>query len=122
MADQLFLATLRSVRPAYRWRSRLDGVFYTFRCAYNTRRRLWHLDLRTSEGEALVLGIPILVGVSLLEPWRGLAGFPPGQIIAQDTTGQDRDPGRQDLRGVVRLIYRPEADVLAAEGTASEVR
>ena len=122
MSDRQQLAVLRSVRPAFSWRSRLDGVFFELRVVYNSRRHKWTIDVRDSEGTALVLGLPLLVGISLLEPWRGLIGFPPGQLFADDTTDNDRDPERNDLRGVVRLIYRPAADVATLAGTALEVR
>lgn len=122
MADQIFLAPLRSLRPEFDWRSRLEGTFYTFRAAYNTRRKLWHLDLGDADGSPLALGHPLLSGISIFEPFRGLIGFPPGQILLEDTSGAGRDPGRNDLRGDFRMKYRPLADVLELEGTALGVR
>lgn len=121
MADLQILAPLRSVRPAFNWRDRLDGTFYLLRMSFNTRRKLWAVDLRASDGSALKLGISGVVGVSLFEPWRGLVGFPPGQLFLEDTEGLFVDPGRRDLLGRVRMGYRPEADVLAAAGTDAEL-
>lgn len=120
MADQLMLAPLRTDRPDFGWRSRLDDVFYRFELHFNTRKRAWFLHVLGDDGTPLVYGLSLVTGTDLLGPF-GNSAFPPGQLFVEDTAGQDREAGRHDLRGELRLIYRPAADVAAHAGTATEV-
>lgn len=121
MADQIILATQRTERPAYRFRVRLDGVFFQVRLVYVSRKQRWILDLSDDQVEPLALAIPVVTGPSLLQPFTGRRDFPAGQLFAQDLTGADRDAGRNDLRDDIALIYRPAEDVAAAAGTDAEV-
>lgn len=121
MADQVLIATQRTDRPAYRFRSRLDGSVYGLRLVYVSRSKRWHVDVSNEDGEPIIEGLRVVTGISLLEPWRGAPGFPPGQLFAVDPSGRSRDPGRFDLRADIRLVYRPAADVAAAAGTPDEV-
>lgn len=104
-----------------RFRELLDGTWYGFRLAYNTRMRWWVLDLASADGRDLVLGMRVVVGCSLLAPFRR-PELPPGDLFAVDAIGEDQDPERWHLQSRVELVYRPIADVIAARGTASEVR
>lgn len=119
MAEQILAPPRFSSSTEIHWRERLDGEWYGLRLAYNTRMKWWTLDLEASDGAALWSGIRVVTGVNLNVPV--VDGAPPGQIFALDVEGQNRDPGRQDLRGPVVLFYRPQADVAAAVGTALEV-
>jgi hypothetical protein len=121
MSDQHVLAPLRTTRPAFRWRSRLDGTVYGFRLAYNTRNDRWYLDVQTADGTAVVSGLRVSTGVSLLAPFGENPNLPPGQLFVRDDSGADREPGLAAFRSDHRLIYRPEADVELAAGTSNEV-
>jgi hypothetical protein len=121
VTDLVLAAPRLDSRPALRFRTLLDGAWYGFRLAYNTRMQAWYLDLETSDGSLVLAGMRIAVGTNLLRPF-GDGRLPPGQLFALDVEGQDRDPGRFDLSGPIQLLYRPEADVAAAAGTADEVR
>lgn len=114
------LAPLRTDRPGYGWRSRLDDVFYRFELHFNQRKRGWFLHIAQDDGTALAKGLSLVTGTDLLGPF-GSADFPPGQLFVEDTSGQDRHAGRHDLRGELRLIYRPAADVASHVGTDTEV-
>lgn len=120
MTDLVLTAARLVERPALRWRSLLDGGWYGFRLAYNTRLQWWTLDVEGDDGSPLVAGLRVTTGTSLLRPF-GDVRLPPGQLFAQDVEGQDRDADRYALAGPIQLVYRPVADVEAAAGTAAEV-
>lgn len=122
MADDIqILAPLRSARPAFDWRNKLDGITYQFVFRYNTRNKRYALDFRSADGTDLQLGIALVEGVSLLEVRRGFAGFPPGQLFIVNTEGKGTNPGRNDFRGRSQLKYRALADVERLAGTAEEL-
>ncbi len=120
MGDQILTAAQQLTRGAGSFRVLLDGTWYGLRLCFNTRMRSWTLDVAAADGTPLVLGLRVVVGVSLLAP-IGVQGLPRGQLFAVDALGEGRDPGRDDLRERVELVYRPAADVAALAGTSSEV-
>lgn len=121
MADLVLLAPRNDSRPALRWRSLLEGAWYSFRLAFNVRAQRWTLDLENDDGTAIVQGLRVVEGVDLLAPHRWRPGVPPGQLYALDVRGSHTEPGRLDFSARIELRYRPEADVAALEGTSGEV-
>lgn len=121
MSDLVLLAPSTTDRTAMRFRSRLESVTIALRLNFNSRARTWTLDIEASDGAPIVRGLRLVEGVDLLAPFRYDDRLPPGQLFVRDTSGAHRDPGRDDLRADVRMIYRPIADVVAARGTTSEV-
>ena len=120
MADQQVLAVLRSSRGAFRFRMRVDGITWRFRFSYNLRIQLWLMDIRQSDDTPIVLGATVVPGVDLFGLFND-ARLPPGQLYAIDTSGSGTPPGRHDLRGRVRIAYRPEDDKIAAIDTDDEI-
>jgi hypothetical protein len=118
MADQLLTAPVRTERPELSFRVRLDGVLYGFRLVYVRRYEAtpgtWMLDISSSSGTPIVLGIRIVVGVDLLAPYRA-RDVPPGILRCIDTTNTGQDPTRNGLLGPQRLVYRPIADIPESE-------
>lgn len=104
-----------------RFRVRLESVTLSLRLNFNTRARTWTLDLAAEDGDPIVNGLRVVEGVDLLAPFRYDGRLPPGQLFARDTSGLHREPGRDDLRADIRLVYRNAADVVAARGTDAEV-
>lgn len=89
----------------------LEGVSYLFELAWNTRDSRWYLSLYDAAGVALASSIPIVVDFPLLRRFRG-AAFPPGYLLALDTTDQGHEIAEQeDLGGRVQLVYLTEAEV-----------
>lgn len=91
-------------REWYEFRITLDGVKYTVELRWNARSNRWTFSLRTRDGEPLLVGRRVVVGMPLL--MRGTdPRMPPGDIIAVDQAGLDADPGRDDLGSRVLLMY-----------------
>lgn len=92
-------------------RVRLDGVFYRFRLAWNTRFEYWSIGIRDDSGTPLLDGLRITLGVNMLRQFVG-AMYPPGWLVAVDTSGSSTPPGRYDLYNRrVQLVYLPAAEV-----------
>lgn len=96
----------------------LDGVAYTLEFHWSYREESWFLDVKTEAGD------PIYVGQKVVIDWglgRGRCRdprFPPGLIIAVDSTSRDENPGLNDLGGRVQLLYYPAAELPRASVSA----
>lgn len=76
---------------------------------------VWTLDLAQADGTIIAQGQVLRHGVNILRGWRGDPRFPGagyGRLLAWDTTGAMRDPGRNDLDpgSELRLVYSPAGD------------
>lgn len=120
MSDLILTGARADARPALRFRTLLEGAWYGFRLAYNTRLQAWYLDVEGDDGSPLVNGLRVAVGTDMLRPF-GDTRLPPGQLFAVDVEGQGRDPWRYGLSGPIQLRYRTLADVEAAAGTADAI-
>lgn len=66
------------------------------------------LDVRDSDGAAVVLGVAVVAGVDLLAPYRAAYDVPRGTLWAARTDGRDTDPTPDDFaRGRAVLYYIP---------------
>lgn len=108
-------------KPAGFVRRPLDGKPYRILYAYNTREAYWTIGISLDDGTELLRGIALRVGQGLLRKFAKLIAstkvdeqLPPGEIVAIDTSGQDLDPGRDDLRnGRVQVVYLTKAECAA---------
>lgn len=91
--------------PSYRQRTVLDGVEYVLDLRWSQREARWYLDLRSSSGALLVGGIKLVVNWPLLYRFRGIAGLPPGELMAADVRPTPTDPRLAELGDVVQLVY-----------------
>lgn len=92
--------------PAGVIRKRLDGAQYRLAYRWNTRGEYWAISLYDNDDTALVEGLRINLSRNMLRQFAGLAGFPPGALVAVDTSGTGVEPGRYDLaNGRVQIVY-----------------
>jgi hypothetical protein len=113
---------LRVDFPEYDLQVVLDDVTYSLSFRWNGREEAWYMDVRTELEVDIWNGIKIVVGPKLGKRCVDVR-FPPGALVAVDTTGSDVGPGLEDLGGRVQLLYYNEvelaeavAEALAAEG------
>jgi hypothetical protein len=87
----------------------LDGSTFELRFRWSDRAAAWTLDVLTEDGEAIALGLRIVVSWPLLRrvvhPRR-----PAGELMAVASAGGG-DPGRNDLGARVVLKYIEAATV-----------
>ncbi len=88
----------------------LDGVEYTIELDWNMRDSRWYLSLLAADGTDLVRGVAVTVDAPLLR--RFVGGFPPGDLMALDTTEAGAEITAMEELGVrVQLVYLTEAEV-----------
>lgn len=94
----------------YKRQYELEGDIFTFEFHFNSRENAWYFDLFDSEGTPIRRSIKITTGF----PWLrqvALAGRPPGDLIAVDASGNDRQADFESLGSTVKLLYFEESDV-----------
>jgi len=90
--------------PNYRVSTTLDGVQYILEVRWNGRAGVWYLDLLDIDEDPIAMGIAVLLG-SALGVRTTDARFPPGALIAADTSGEGRDAGFDDMGDRVAVFY-----------------
>lgn len=88
----------------------LDDVTYHLEFMYNERRERWTMSVFDLSGNAIVTGISLVLGYSLLDQFPG-HGLPPGEMYIIDTTEKEVKPDRDNMGKILDLVYIPEADV-----------
>ena len=97
---------LRTDIYAYTQKTAIEGVVYTLGLKYNSRMGRWVLDIMDAAGEMLLSGIKMLINYPMTRRFIGrIEGLPEGHFIIVDETGQERNPGRDDLGDDIKLIY-----------------
>lgn len=102
-----FVVPTRTDLDNYQQQVTLQGADYIMVFAWNYRGGFWNLDLQDANGNPLLSGQPVLVGVNLLGQSANHS-VPPGILLAIDTSGVGTDPGLTDLGNRVLLMYREQ--------------
>lgn len=106
---QYFEIPLRSDIPSYFQKVTLNEIVYTLSFRFNARMDNWIMDISSSAGITLLIGLPLVQGMPLTYRFVGrTANFPPGQFWIIDETEQGRDPDRDTLGQDIKLIYTTE--------------
>lgn len=101
----IFAVPIPNVAQSFRQTVTLDGTAFILQFRWNWRAGSWFLDLYDAAGGLLVAGRRVIVGPPL---WLGLhyrPELPLGELVAFDSSGQDQDPGLEDLGRRVQLFY-----------------
>ena len=105
MADTIRLEGARaSLAPRVTFQSKLEGEFFRFRMAWNSRGQFWTLDLATADGTGILRGHAVREGQDMIAAYKWSV-CPLGQLIARDVEGQGREPGRYAFRDTHDLVY-----------------
>lgn len=95
----------------------LDDLKLTLRFFWNARDNggvgSWMVDVNTSEGEPLILGLGGALSVDIFDGYRYMSDIPGGQLFFFDTSLSGVEPTLSDfIDGRVQLLYRPAAEVV----------
>jgi hypothetical protein len=103
----LLIPTLAS--PYYKQRTRLDGVDYNLRFAWNERIARWHLDIYDDADGIICAGLKLITNVSLLRFYQWDPRMPPGDLRVMTLSPDESPPGLNELGEGLRcqLIYFP---------------
>lgn len=88
----------------------LEGTTYTFAVRWNGRASSWFFDLYDSNGDIIIAGVRIVLGV-ILGRRSTDPRMPNGAIRAVDLSQSGTEAGRDDLGTRVKLYYYPAADL-----------
>lgn len=83
----------------------IEGVIYGLRYDYNNRMQTWIIQIKDSQGNILIGGVPIQHGWDLFLQYKGISTIPQGSFVPLDESGQARNPQRDDLGNDVILFY-----------------
>ena len=92
----------------YEFKTTLDDVVYSFSFRFNTRMGRWIMDVKTEDGINLVLGLPLLIGVKLLNQFADIR-LPQGDLFMINLEDEFVDCGRNDLGENCLLLYNEAA-------------
>lgn len=96
--------------PFYTMRTRLDGLEYTLRFAWNELYARWFMDIFTDDGVRIAVGVKLVTNWPLLRFMQWDERIPQGEMIAVDLTGDGSPPGLYDFGPGKRvaLVYYPK--------------
>ncbi len=95
---------ISSTNANYRFRTRIEGIDYTFRFRYGSREDSWFMDIRSSEDTLILAGIRVVVGVDLTQSFKHL-DIPQGPILAENLENSFQEPNRNNFGSEVLMIY-----------------
>lgn len=106
----LILPTTASPEAPVEVETALGDVQVTLRLTWGVRSRSWTIDLYTPEGDPILVGVRLVLGLPL---WRGArdARLPAGVVLPVRIGGAG-DPGPLDLEtGAVQVLYYSAEEV-----------
>lgn len=103
---------VRSDLPSYEFQIDLEERIYTIRIQWNDRKERWVMNILTSEGVPVLMGITLLTNVGLIDQYLNISSeMPPGRFFCIDETGAGKNPGINDLGNDVKLFYLTSDEV-----------
>lgn len=94
----------RADLPAYTYRVDIEGLTYTMAFRWNRRANHWYWDLMDTNGEAIVMGVPMLTSLPLIDRYKD-GRLPGGRFFLLDERGENKDPDRGDLGERIKFLY-----------------
>lgn len=91
----------------YKFTIKLLGTLYTIRIKYNYRMSRWFFDLRTVDDEAIVAGLPLVLGCDILQNYRSKTDVPAGVLVMENykETNTEIDKTALGVDGFLNFIY-----------------
>lgn len=99
---------VRSDVPFYDMDITLEGTAYFFEFYFNKRKDRWIMDILNQQKEPVLLGTPLLTDVEMFDRFA-FDEMPPGLFVVLNLETNQLNPGRNDLGGIVKLIYEEAA-------------
>lgn len=105
----------RTDAPFYDFEIDLDLRTFAFEFRWNERAGSWFMQIRDLAGNILLAGRRVVLDLPLLARFRD-PRLPDGELLVIDTTGQQREPGLDELGPDARckVLYFSRAELLDA--------
>lgn len=91
---------------------KLDDISYIFSFTWNNRDSSWTLDIQSTDGSDIIMGIKLVSNYELLGTYAQ-TGQPQGTMFLFDTSGLKQDCDRTELGSRWKLYYITHDDPLA---------
>lgn len=112
MAAGIRLDFLLTAKPGSDWIETtgfpMDGILCRVRAQFRQWDRAWMISVFLPTGSPVVQGAVANDGEDVFDNVV-VTGRPPGRLVVVDTLGKSRDPGLDDWRSGVWLVYVPAA-------------
>ena len=100
------LAIVNQGPDRYEFNTNFDGTRYFLIWQYNKRNDTWYLDIKDSENNPILTGLPALTDAQNLTHRFVLDGFlPAGEILISDINGDGVDPSYDNFGETVSAFY-----------------
>lgn len=101
-----------SSSTAFNYEIPLDGRTFDLAFVYSDRLDSWALSIKSATGESLADGIPLVLGVDLLDwrPDRNMS-LPQGALVVITLDKTQTDPGKNSFDLGHRLVYYSPGEV-----------
>lgn len=90
--------------PWQSYRVSLSGQIYTLELRYNGRMDRWICTIEDPQGNVILGGFALLIGLDLTGQYRYLS-IPVGTFFCVDDTGGDNQPGQFDFGVQNSFVY-----------------
>lgn len=94
----------RSDLKHYEFQIDLENITYTLEFGWNQRAERWYMAIYNATGDLLLGDVILLTNVPLLDQYID-ENLPPGRFILIDESGENKNPGENDLGNDVKLFY-----------------
>ena len=88
----------------FEFRTDLDGIQFLFAFRFNERMDRWIMDIKTADDEPILMGTPILQGVTFLERFK-IETLPPGRLFSINIQTLFEETGVEDLGKNLLVLY-----------------
>jgi hypothetical protein len=85
-------------------RVEIEGVFYRFLYKWNNRNQAWYIDIADDSSIAQVRSRIVQLGYDIFKPFK-YRTIPQGTFNIVDTSGENREPTKDDLGTRVKIQY-----------------
>lgn len=100
-----FVIPCQSDLPHFTFQCELDGITFEFEFRWNERSSDWFMILRDVDGNVLLGEQRVASNWALASRKRYDPAMPSGSLMCFDTSGQNLDPGLEDLGQRVQILY-----------------
>lgn len=91
--------------PAFKIRTVLEDVQIVLSFTWNERDERWQISIMDPNENPLLMGCALNINWELIQRFE-IPGLPPGGLMLFDTSGKNKEAGRDDLGVRCKLIYQ----------------
>jgi len=87
----------------------IDEVMYNFRMVYNSRSRIYYLDIRDIDRNPILMGYPLVEGANTGR--FSIPGLFGGLLLVFDTSRKQENGDKETMGQTVKVYHIPEDEL-----------